>query len=303
MRPSLVLSSVLALSLTVACGGGGDGGGVTPPPATAASVLVTPSNDTTLTVGATRAFTATPRNAAGQAMTGRTITWTTSSAAAASISGTSGATVTATAANAGTTTIRATVDGKIDEVVLTVQAAPPPPPVVASVLITPGADVSIAQNATLDLSAVARDASNATIAGTTINWSSTNTLVASVSAATGASITVTPGTTGSARIIASAAGRADTVSVTVTLATSATVNMPSLTFSPSLVNLAAGGTVTWNNASGLTHNVTFLTGPAVTGGNIPNHSTGTNPRTFTAAGTYGYECTIHSGMTGSVVVQ
>lgn len=82
----------------------------------------------------------------------------------------------------------------------------------------------------------------------------------------------------------------------------ATVTMGAQTFTPTQVNLATGGTVTWNNGSGVLHNVTFA---AATGApaNIPNHSSGSNQRTFAVAGTFGYSCTLHAGMTGQITVQ
>ena len=83
---------------------------------------------------------------------------------------------------------------------------------------------------------------------------------------------------------------------------SATVSTPGTTFSPTEVTIAAGGTVTWN-ISGATHNVTFQ-GAAPAGGSIPDTREGNSvSRTFGTAGSYPYECTRHSGMTGRVVVQ
>jgi plastocyanin len=73
------------------------------------------------------------------------------------------------------------------------------------------------------------------------------------------------------------------------------------TFSPAAVTIARNGTVTWTNATGTAHNVTFAgTGAPA---NIANYSTGSNARTFATAGTFSYQCTNHSGMTGSVTVQ
>ena len=84
--------------------------------------------------------------------------------------------------------------------------------------------------------------------------------------------------------------------------TPGTVTLGASSFSPSTVTIQTGGTVTWRNTSGVVHNVTF--NPA-TGApsNIGDHSSGDNTRTFGTAGTFGYQCTLHGGMTGSVVVQ
>ncbi len=65
------------------------------------------------------------------------------------------------------------------------------------------------------------------------------------------------------------------------------------------------GTVVWAwNSGGRGHNVTFEDGI----GNSTTQGSGTHSRTFSAAGTFRYRCTIHSsdfnsGMVGSVEVQ
>jgi len=72
------------------------------------------------------------------------------------------------------------------------------------------------------------------------------------------------------------------------------------TFDPGTVDIAVGGTVTWQFQS-LAHNVTFA---STTG--VPNHiGNSTNAsvsRTFNTAGAFSYICTLHGGMNGSVVV-
>jgi plastocyanin len=83
---------------------------------------------------------------------------------------------------------------------------------------------------------------------------------------------------------------------------SATVTTPGTSFSPATVAIPVNGTVTWE-ISGARHNVTFGAA-APPGGNIPDSNPGTSAsRTFTAAGTFEYQCTRHSGMRGSVVVR
>lgn len=80
-----------------------------------------------------------------------------------------------------------------------------------------------------------------------------------------------------------------------------TVTLGASSFSPSSVTIQSGGSVSWSNTSGILHNVTFdpATGAPA---NIGNHSSGVNARTFATAGTFGYQCTLHGGMTGSVIV-
>lgn len=71
-------------------------------------------------------------------------------------------------------------------------------------------------------------------------------------------------------------------------------------FSPANVQVSVGTTVTWTWASGATtHNVTFNDG---TGSGDKNAGQSFS-RTFSTAGTFNYHCTLHGGMTGSVVVQ
>ena len=85
--------------------------------------------------------------------------------------------------------------------------------------------------------------------------------------------------------------------------TSATVDAtPQLTFSPSTVTIAAGGTVNFRFGT-VPHNVIFN---AVTGvpTNVAAPTTNTTvARTFATAGTFPYVCSLHAGMAGTVVVQ
>ena len=79
-----------------------------------------------------------------------------------------------------------------------------------------------------------------------------------------------------------------------------TVTTPNETFSPRVTNIASGGSVTWQ-FSGARHNVTFGS-LKPTGGDVPDTDAGgAATRTF-ATGTYDYQCTRHSGMTGQVIV-
>lgn len=73
-------------------------------------------------------------------------------------------------------------------------------------------------------------------------------------------------------------------------------------FIPGAVTVTRSGTVTWNNNTGILHNVTF--GPA-TGApaNISSFASGSTSRSFGTAGTFNYQCTNHAGMSGQVVVQ
>jgi plastocyanin len=71
-------------------------------------------------------------------------------------------------------------------------------------------------------------------------------------------------------------------------------------FTPTPISVAVNETVTFQwNSGGTVHNVTFQDGPA-----SPNQGGGTFPRTFQAAGSFPYVCTIHAaeGMAGVVTV-
>lgn len=73
-------------------------------------------------------------------------------------------------------------------------------------------------------------------------------------------------------------------------------------FSPQSVTISRTGSVTWTNPTGVTHNVTFAPASG-TPADIPAHSSGSNTRDFNTVGTFAYQCTLHSGMSGTVVVQ
>lgn len=83
---------------------------------------------------------------------------------------------------------------------------------------------------------------------------------------------------------------------------SASVTLGAASFSPSSVSITRNGTVTWNNTSGLDHNVTFAS-TAGAPANITTHNSGSNQRSFATAGTFSYSCTLHAGMNGTVAVQ
>jgi plastocyanin len=82
----------------------------------------------------------------------------------------------------------------------------------------------------------------------------------------------------------------------------ATVNAaPNLSFDPSPLHLVAGGTVTFAFGS-VAHNVFFDAIPGAPA-DIPGTNANTSTtRTFPTAGTYVYNCHIHPGMTGTIIV-
>lgn len=73
-------------------------------------------------------------------------------------------------------------------------------------------------------------------------------------------------------------------------------------FTPSTLDINAGDTVTWEFEA-LGHNVTFDSPqPPGTPPGISTTADTTVQREFTQAGTFHYHCTIHHGMSGTVVV-
>ena len=83
------------------------------------------------------------------------------------------------------------------------------------------------------------------------------------------------------------------------------------TFSPPTRSVQHGTTVTWRNDGNTDHNVTWNDAagrsaalPGDGTGDIGNAPAGSsNSRLFNTPGTYGFHCTIHPGMNGSLTVQ
>jgi len=70
-------------------------------------------------------------------------------------------------------------------------------------------------------------------------------------------------------------------------------------FTPRNIQIAVGTTVTWTWESGATtHNVTFSDG-----GSGDRGANATFSKTFNSLGTFNYDCTLHGGMSGSVLVK
>jgi plastocyanin len=130
-----------------------------------------------------------------------------------------------------------------------------------------------------------------------VTWSSTAPLVASVND----DGTVTALTIGTTNITATVQGVAGTRVVTVIpVGTSAVVTMPGNSFIPFEVTIRTGEQVYFEFPQEL-HNVIF----GVKAGapqDIPQVRNRTVARTFTVAGQFAYDCTLHPGMSGVVVV-
>ena len=183
-----------------ACGSSTDSTGGSPPgPVPVATVSVSPPS-ATLSVGATQLLAATTRDASGNVLAGRTVTWLSSSAAIASVS--SSGLVTAVAA--GGATITATSEGQVGAAAITVVAP------VGSVTPTLNYGTVMAGQ-TVDAQAVVRDASGGVLANKTITWSSSDPTIANVTA----DGFVTTLATGTVSIQATAEGKTGSVQLVV----------------------------------------------------------------------------------------
>ncbi|HET7456371.1 MAG TPA: Ig-like domain-containing protein [Gemmatimonadaceae bacterium] len=215
---------------------------ITVSPVPVARVDVTPST-ATVVVGQTVQLTATPRDASGNALGGRTVTWTTSDPLVALVSSAG----LVTGLNAGSVTITATVDGKQATAIVTVQPVP-----VGSVTVTP-TSAALAVGGTATFEATVKDPSGNTLTDRTVTWSSSDVNVATVSSS-GVVTAVGPGT---ATITASTGGKSGQATVTVSQPTVASVDV-----APEAATLTTGQTqqlvATPRDASG-----NALTGRAV----------------------------------------
>lgn len=267
----------------------------------AASIAVTADGpDTLRTTGRTRGYSAAIQDSNANTVAGLLPTWASNTESVATISGAG----VATALADGSTQIQASVGAVLGTRTLVVrryaetfQLAP-----ASAILNTPGA----AQVFT----GTAQDSVNTDLP---LIWTSRAPSIASVSAATGASVTLTAVGNGSSFLVMEAGTKRDSASVTVsgqvTIPLTAAVTVGDNFFRSTRNNsqnaavdtVGVGGTVTWTWSAFNTHNVLSVLTPSFT--SSPLQTSGTHAITFSAAGTYEYQCQIHAQMTGRVVVR
>ena len=80
------------------------------------------------------------------------------------------------------------------------------------------------------------------------------------------------------------------------------VVMSGYAFGPRTLTITAGDTVTWVNQDSAPHDVKTTSGPESIHSPMLDKG-GTWSHTFTVAGSYGYVCTVHPGMTAQLVVK
>ncbi|MDF1504264.1 Ig-like domain-containing protein [Roseisolibacter sp. H3M3-2] len=212
MRRFLLPALAVASLAVAACGGSdapaGPGPITNPPPAAVAAVDVAAPAGTALTVGRTAALTATPRDAQGNALANRAVSWSADPASVATVD----ANGVVTAVAPGSVTITAASEGRTARLTLTV-AAPAPAPV-ASVVIA-GASATLRAGDTLRLAATARDSAGAALPGRAIRWTSSAPIVATVDSVSGL---VTAIRAGQATLTATSEGKSAAHALTVAAA-------------------------------------------------------------------------------------
>jgi uncharacterized protein YjdB/PKD repeat protein len=215
-----------------------------------ASVDVSPSTGS-LTPGGTLQLAATPKDADGTPLTGRTVTWSTSNSAVATVS--ASGLVTAVAVG-GPVTISATSEGKSGSAAITVSLTP-----IASVDVSP-ATGSVVVGGTLPLTATPKDANGNALTGRAVTWSTSDANLATVDAS---GVVTGKAAGGPVTITATSEGVNGTAAITVTPIPVATVEV---TPSPAVVaignpqqftatlkdangNVLSGRTVTWGSSN------------------------------------------------------
>jgi alpha-tubulin suppressor-like RCC1 family protein/uncharacterized protein YjdB len=218
-RAALLIAACLT-SFAAACGGsdpttgigspnggtgtpnGGTGGSGTPSTAAVATVSLTPAT-ATVTTGRTAPLSPVTRDAAGNVLTGRTITWRSSADSIARVD----AQGVVTGVAIGAATITATSEGQSATASIAVQAVP-----VATVAVTPATSaLKIGESTTLS-AATLDDAGNA-LTGRVVRWSTSAPNVATVDSATGIVRAVG---VGAATVSATSEGKSGSASIVVT---------------------------------------------------------------------------------------
>jgi trimeric autotransporter adhesin len=250
-----------------------------------ASVTITPLAGA-LTVGDTKTLTPITKDDAGNVLTGRAVTWTSSDPAVASIIPNTGV---LTAKAPGTATITASSEGKTGTLLVTVAE-----PQVASIAVSPGS-VTVAAGKTTTLTATLTDGTGKTVTGPAVTWSTSDATKAAVSS----SGVVSALSAGAVTITASSQGKTATSAVTVVDLTAP--HILSITV-PATVDVASGAqtitlTATITDAGGSGVQSVDFAATAPTG--APYTCKSTTPATGTPSnGTWSCQITIPTGAAG-----
>ncbi|MDP2958218.1 MAG: Ig-like domain-containing protein [Longimicrobiales bacterium] len=257
------------------------------------SVALTPVViDTLFSFGETAQLSAVAKDGSGARVPGAAIAYQSSATSVATVTP-DGA---VTAAGNGVATVTATSGTASASVAVRVRQK------LARVVVVP-ATGGVPIGRTITLSVTGADLRGNAMSGLPApTFTSSNTGAATVDAAG----VVTGVGLGSATISANVTSTADgaksgtaVITATAPPPPTATVTMGAATFSPTSAEISVGGVVTWVNPSAIPHDVDFGT-PAM---RIAVFDTGQRSMTFPVAGTFGYHCNLHAGMTGTIAVR
>ncbi|PYP51278.1 MAG: hypothetical protein DMD45_08345 [Gemmatimonadetes bacterium] len=179
------------------------------PSAPVATVTVVPGS-ATLTGGDNATFTAQLRDAAGNSLSNRSVSWSSTDNSVVTITSANGPSATILAQAAGLASLRATSEGKIGEASISV-AAPAP---VATVTVVPDTATLAVGDSARFFRADLRDAAGNLLRNRTVSWSTSDPSVISVSSS-GAQALVQPRAVGSAFLRATSEGKTGQATITV----------------------------------------------------------------------------------------
>jgi plastocyanin len=101
-------------------------------------------------------------------------------------------------------------------------------------------------------------------------------------------------------VLTACSSRTSTTATTSSPLSTNSVTMSNFTFSPATLTVAAGTVVIWTNQDSVTHTVQSDTGVFESGNIAPN---ATFQYKFDTPGSFGYHCSPHPFMKGTIVVQ
>jgi parallel beta-helix repeat protein len=237
----------------------------TPVPVPAASIAVT-LNASALTIGQTTQANATVKDATGNTLTNRDISWTSSDPTIASVDSTGRV----SALRAGSAVITGSVDGVSANAVLVVSA----PALVPATIAVSASASTLKVGAVAQMTAVVKDASGTVIANAPVSWSSTPTSVATVSV-NGAVLARAPGT---ATVSASTGSLSKSITLTVVDTTTPPPVVARVAVTLATSTLSIGATT---QASAMAYDAT---GQTMTGASVAWSSSNSGVATVNGAG-------------------
>ena len=186
---------------------------------------------------------------------------------------------------------------------------PPPPPggggQTLGSITTSVSSLTLIAGATQTITVTALDAAGAVIANPGApNFASASPTIAEVDASGNVLAISSGGTTITAQLTVGSVTRTATVTVNVTGSLPASGSVSTTAgdaFTPNRVAIIQGGSVTWT--FGVTiHNVTFNPTAGAPANISDTYSISAN-RSFNTSGNFVYTCTLHPGMSGTIIVR